>query len=323
MNKKADNNAENQKLFKLSNKKLINIKNSNSNKKTSKNLFKINFVKNNKIKIDKQQRKSNSLDKFTKKFIEIINKEKIDIINIQTITEKMNICKRRIYDITNVLNGNSIYTYIIYFYIGIRLIKKIKNCQIQINPKFYEFYGNYIKYINDLKEKDTKDNKKNQNNKIKKSELTKINNDIKQISFFMDKINMDLSKRKSNKFICTKSNNNNIFLIIKDINKKYNLDFIDTKSKTKINNNSDIIKNPKNNIGEKKVDKKDVEENDSYDFIISSPSLKKIYDISNNNESDIESIIEKEGEKEKDYDIFFNNKIVNHKRKRSPSNSNF
>lgn len=35
MNKKADNNAENQKLFKLSNKKLLNIKKSNSNKKTS------------------------------------------------------------------------------------------------------------------------------------------------------------------------------------------------------------------------------------------------------------------------------------------------
>ena len=232
----------------------------------------------------------------------------------------MNIYKRRIYDITNVLKGNSIYTYIIYFYLGIRLIKKIKNCQIQINPKFYEFYGNYIKYINDLKDEDTKD--KNKNNKIKKSELTKINNDIKQISFFMDKINLDLLKRKSNKFICTKSNNKNIFLIIKDIYKKYNLDFIDTKSKTKINNNSDIIKNTKNNIAEKKVDKKEDEENDSYDFIISSPSLKKIYDISNNNESDIESIIEKEGEKEKGYDIFFNNKTINHKRKRSPSNQN-
>lgn len=207
---------------------------------------------------------------------------------------------------------------LIYFYIGIGLITKIKNCQIQINPKFYEFYGNYIKYINGLKEEYTENEKNIKNNKIKRSELTRINNDIKQIGFFMDKLNMDLSNRKSKIYINNKLNNNNLFLIIKDLYKKNNLDFIGKKSKTENKNNSDFNKNPVGDVNEKNIDKKDDEGNYSCEFIISSPS-KKIYDISNNNESEIESLIEKEGENEKEEDSFLYNKLTNHKRKRFPS----
>ena len=319
MNKKAINDAQKEKLFILSKNKLLKTKKSNSFRKNDKNIFNIHFINNNKSKIKIFKfRKSNSLDKFTKKFIEIVYEEKTNIINLQAITEKMNVHKRRIYDITNVFEGNSIYIYIIYYYIGIGLIKKIKNCQIQINHKFYEFYGNYIKYINELKEEDTKNEKNSKKNKIKKSELTRINNEIKQIDFFLEKTNMDLSKRKSNVYI-NNSNNNNLFLIIKDLYKKNNLDFIGKKSKTDIKSNSDINNNPINDVDQKNNEKKDNEGNFSYDFIISSPSLNKIYDINHNNESEIEAIIEKEGENEKEDNNLFYNKLINHKRKRFPS----
>ena len=301
MHKKADDGAQNKKFFKLSKKKTLNTKKSDLIQNTNKNI-------NNKLKTIFIYRKSNSLDKLTKKFIRIVNEGKTNIIDLQDITEKMNVYKRRIYDITNVFKGNSIYIYIIYFHIGIGLIKNIKNCQIQINPKFYEFYGNYI---NKLKEEDDIKENNNKNKKIKKSELTKINNEIKRISFFMEKINMDLSKRKINKNINNKiNNNNNLFLITKDLYKKNNLDFIGKKFKTEIANNSDI--------DEKKVDKKDIG-NYSNDFIFSSDSLKKIYNISNNKEFEFESIMEEEGDSEKGDDSFLNKKLINHKRLRFPS----
>ena len=302
MYKKAGDSAQNKKLFKILIKKALNTKKTDSIQNTNENI-------NNKLKTIFKYRKSNSLNKLTKKFIRIVNEEKINIIDLQAITEKMNAYKRRIYDITNVFRGNSIYIYI-YFCIGIGLIKKIKNCQIQINPKFYEFYGNYIKYINILKDEDAIKENNNKNNKIKKSELTKINNDIKQINFFIEKINIDLSKIKNNKYAYKEKNNNNLFLITKDLYKKNNPDFIAKKFKTEISNNSDI--------DEKKVDKNDIG-NYSNDFILSSHSLKKIYNISNNNEFEFESIIEEEGDSEKGDDSFLNNKLINHKRKRFPS----
>ena len=111
MNKKSGNNALSEKLFNLSKNKLLNGKKSNySFNKNHKNIFNIHCVNNNnnksKIKIFKH-RKNNSLDKLTKKYIEIVIEEKTNIINLQTITKKMNVYKRRIYDITNVFEGNS------------------------------------------------------------------------------------------------------------------------------------------------------------------------------------------------------------------------
>lgn len=128
---------------------------------------------------------------------------------------------------------------------------------------------------------------------------------------------MDLQKRTSNIFINNNSNNN-LFIIIKDLYKKNNLDFIGKKSKTEIKNNFDINKNPIKDINTND-DKKDDEGNFSCDFIISSPSFKKIYDISNNNDSEDNSIIEKESENEKEDNRFFYNKLINHKKKRFPS----
>ena len=109
MNKKSGNNALSEKIFNLSKNKLLNDKKSNySFNKNRENIFNIHFVNNNKSKIKIfKNRKNNSLNKFTKKFIEIVIEEKTNIINLQTITKKINVYKRRIYDITNVFEGNS------------------------------------------------------------------------------------------------------------------------------------------------------------------------------------------------------------------------
>ena len=114
MSNKPTNNIAKEKFCNLSNNKSVNTKKSNFYKKTRKNLFNIHFINNKKSKTKIfNYRKSNSLSKLTKKFIEIVNEEKSNIINLQTITEKMNISKRRIYDITNAFKGNSIYIYIL------------------------------------------------------------------------------------------------------------------------------------------------------------------------------------------------------------------
>lgn len=55
----------------------------------------------------KQKNRSiNSLDELTKKFVRYISSSDNDIINLNTVMEKIKAKKRRIYDITNVLEGN-------------------------------------------------------------------------------------------------------------------------------------------------------------------------------------------------------------------------
>lgn len=50
-------------------------------------------------------RKNNSLDILTKKFILYVYQQKTDIINLKRLSEKTKVHKRRVYDITNVLEG--------------------------------------------------------------------------------------------------------------------------------------------------------------------------------------------------------------------------
>ena len=63
----------------------------------------IDFPKKNKRKL--KNRKDNSLDELTKKFIKFVLEEKSNIINLEEIRKKMKSQKRRIYDITNVFQG--------------------------------------------------------------------------------------------------------------------------------------------------------------------------------------------------------------------------
>ena len=52
-----------------------------------------------------KNRKDNSLDELTKKFIKFVLEEKSNIIDLEEIRKKMKSKKRRIYDITNVFQG--------------------------------------------------------------------------------------------------------------------------------------------------------------------------------------------------------------------------
>ena len=55
-----------------------------------------------------KNRKDNSLDELTKKFIKFVLEEKSNIINLEEIRKKLKSKKRRIYDITNVFQGKKI-----------------------------------------------------------------------------------------------------------------------------------------------------------------------------------------------------------------------
>ena len=66
----------------------------------------IDFPKKNKKKL--KNRKDNSLEELTKKFIKFVLEEKSNIINLEEIRKKMKSQKRRIYDITNVFQGKKI-----------------------------------------------------------------------------------------------------------------------------------------------------------------------------------------------------------------------
>ena len=52
-----------------------------------------------------KNRKDNSLDELTKKFIKFVLEEKSNIINLEEVRKKLKSKKRRIYDITNVFQG--------------------------------------------------------------------------------------------------------------------------------------------------------------------------------------------------------------------------
>ena len=70
------------------------------------NIKKIN-IKNYQNKKIKRQRKENSLDELTRDFIQYVKDTKNIKLNLNDIVKKLNVKKRRIYDITNVLEGKN------------------------------------------------------------------------------------------------------------------------------------------------------------------------------------------------------------------------
>lgn len=62
----------------------------------------------------KRPRQENSLEELTIDFFKYMGKSGKNIIDINTISKNLNIQKRRIYDITNVLEGNLIIFYDIF-----------------------------------------------------------------------------------------------------------------------------------------------------------------------------------------------------------------
>jgi len=125
----------------------------NSSALASKN---ISFIDNKKeykysSRLNKKQknRQINSLDELTKKFSKCVYNSNKNIINLNNVMKKIKAKKRRIYDITNVLEG-------------IGLIKKDSKNQIRLEPDFFELYKN-----------------SQNNNLIELNEEIEPNNDIK------------------------------------------------------------------------------------------------------------------------------------------------
>jgi len=84
--------------------------NNTSNQIKEQNTKKIN-IKNYLNRKQKKQRKENSLDELTRDFIEYVKDTKNMRLNLNDIVKKLNVKERRIYDITNVLEGK------IYFFL--------------------------------------------------------------------------------------------------------------------------------------------------------------------------------------------------------------
>ena len=78
-----------------------------------------NICKNGPVNFTRKQknRASNSLDELTKKFVKFICESGDEINNLNAAIKKIKAKKRRIYDMTNVLEGIYKYIYnILYFY---------------------------------------------------------------------------------------------------------------------------------------------------------------------------------------------------------------
>lgn len=89
------------------NKQSNNIKNSNSYDNNSNH----ESVKCNKSPgtSKTKQRQENSLGELTKNFIKYIKEKGDNVVHINDVVKKLKVKKRRIYDITNVLEGMIIY----------------------------------------------------------------------------------------------------------------------------------------------------------------------------------------------------------------------
>jgi sulfite reductase alpha subunit-like flavoprotein len=109
MKHKKNNNVD-----KISTIKNLNLEN-NLLEKESKLTKKMN-QKTYLNKKQKKQRQENSLDELTRSFINYVKETKNVKININEIVKKLKVKKRRIYDITNVLEGKILNIIFIFSY---------------------------------------------------------------------------------------------------------------------------------------------------------------------------------------------------------------
>ena len=121
MKHKKNNNVD-----KISTIKNLNLEN-NLLEKESKLTKKMN-QKTYLNKKQKKQRQENSLDELTRSFINYVKETKNVKININEIVKKLKVKKRRIYDITNVLESkilNIIFLFSYFFHkVRYRIYKK-------------------------------------------------------------------------------------------------------------------------------------------------------------------------------------------------------
>ena len=204
----------------------IIIDSNNSSALASKN---ISFIDNKKeykysSRLNKKQknRQINSLDELTKKFSNCVYNSNKNIINLNNVMKKIKAKKRRIYDITNVLEGETIFILIYDFIIilGIGLIKKDSKNQIRLESDFYELYKN--SQNNNLIELNEEIG---QNNDIKDEIKESQNNNLTNEINYLRKLIKDTDEK-----IFNENQNNNIINI-------ENLDeILDLKNKSYLKN---------------------------------------------------------------------------------------
>lgn len=168
-----------------------------------------------------KSRAINSLDELTKKFVRCVGSSESDRINLNTVMKKIKAKKRRIYDITNVLEG--IFKYLLYtflFIIGIGFIKKDSKNQIRLKPEFYNLFNDNQNSIIELDE-DKNKNYPNAKNKAKLIELSKINNEINFVNSLLDSCNEKL-------------------LLFREKNQNININYDNNLNKKNINKNKSI-----------------------------------------------------------------------------------
>lgn len=174
--------------------------------------------------IKKQKsRQINSLDELTKKFIKCVYESGSNRINLNNVMKKIKAKKRRIYDITNVLEG-------------IGIIKKDAKNQIKLEPEFYELYMNNQNNIILL------DEEKNKNNKIEKNKdkilnnnnnkLQKLNNEIKYVDHLINNMNERL-------LLLNPNLNNNLDILEHNLN--LNLNNLNKNNNNSTNNNNKTL----------------------------------------------------------------------------------
>ena len=181
----------------------IIIDSNNSSSIGSKN---ISFFDNKKeykyiSRLNKKQknRQINSLDELTKKFSKCVYSSESDKINLNNVMKKIKAKKRRIYDITNVLEGETIFILIFNFIIiiGIGLIEKDQKNQIRLKSNFYELYENNENYnLIDLNEGNEQNN--DIKNEIQKSQDKELKKEINYLRHLIKTTDEKLSKENQN-----------------------------------------------------------------------------------------------------------------------------
>ena len=154
----------------------------------------------------KKSRQINSLDEITKKFMKCVLEAESNTINLNTVMKKIKVKKRRIYDITNVLEGKLIFFYLKLYFLGIGLIKKASKNQITLKPNFYDFYFNKDKNKIELNEENNKEN-------VNKMKIQVLNKEINDVNYYIEHL--------SEKILCYKEKNNEKDKINTIINDKW------------------------------------------------------------------------------------------------------
>jgi len=212
----------------------IIIDSNSSSANASKN---ISFIDNKKeykytSRLNKKQknRQINSLDELTKKFAKCVYSSESDKINLNNVMKRIKAKKRRIYDITNVLEVKSIFILILYLIIiiGIGLIEKDSKNQIRLKSDFYELYeNNENNNLIELNEGDEQNN--DLRNEIIRSQRKALKNEINYLRQLIIDTDEKLSKEIQNNKIINIENLDELL----DLKSKSNFDSQSNNSRTK------------------------------------------------------------------------------------------